>query len=29
MLNALGPTGPAFGAAAAPPPGPYVLVRGI
>jgi hypothetical protein len=29
MMNALGTTGPAFGAAAAPPPGPYVLVRGI
>jgi hypothetical protein len=29
MLNALGPTGPAFAAAGAPPPGPYMLVRGI
>jgi hypothetical protein len=29
MMNALGPTGPGFAAAAAPPPGPYMLVRGI
>lgn len=29
MLDALSPTGPAFAAAGAPPPGPYMLVRGI
>ena len=29
MLDALAPTGPAFAAAAVPPAGPYVLVRGM
>ena len=29
MLNALSPTGPDLAAAAAPPPGPYLLVRGV
>ncbi len=29
MLNALAPTGPAFAAAAAPPAGPYLLLRGV
>ena len=29
MLNALAPTGPAFAAAAAPPAGPYLLLRGM